>query len=229
LDDDAQRRLYKNPLRILDSKNPKMQDMLNNAPKLKDFISKDGLIHFDTLCNILDNHGVEYRLNDRLVRGLDYYNRTVYEFVTSDLGSQGTIAGGGRFDYLVEKLGGENTPACGFAIGLERIILLLETKEITHQINPDMYILNLGHDARRNAFNIAELLRDHNYKVAVNLEGASFKSQMKKADKSGAKIALILGDDEVVKKSIKIKLLRKEVSQNDVLQKNLLSYLKSIK
>ena len=229
LDDDAQRRLYENPLRILDSKNPKMQDMLNNAPKLKDFISKDGLLHFDMLRSILDNHGVEYRLNDRLVRGLDYYNRTVYEFVTSDLGSQGTIAGGGRFDYLVEKLGGGNTPACGFAIGLERILLLLETKEITHQINPDIYILNLGHEARTEAFNIAELLRDHNFKIAVNLDGASFKSQMKKADKSGAKIALILGDDEVVKKSIKIKLLRKEVSQEDVLQKNLLSYLKSIK
>ena len=229
LDDDAQRRLYENPLRILDSKNPKMQDMLNNAPKLKDFISNDSLKHFDMLCNILDNHKVEYSLNDRLVRGLDYYNRTVFEYVTADLGSQGTIAGGGRFDYLVEKLGGDKTPACGFALGLERIILLLETKEIKHQINPDMYILNLGHDARGNALNIAELLRDHSYKVAVNLEGASFKSQMKKADKSGAKIALILGDDEVVKKSIKIKLLRKEVSQEDVLQRNLLSYLKSIK
>ena len=229
LDDDAQRRLYENPLRILDSKNPKMQDMLNNAPKLKDFISKDGLLHFDMLLSILDNHGVEYSLNDRLVRGLDYYNRTVYEFVTSDLGSQGTIAGGGRFDYLVEKLGGGNTPACGFAIGLERILLLLETKEITHQINPDIYILNLGHEARTEAGNIAELLRDHNFKITVNLDGASFKSQMKKADKSGAKIALIIGDDEVVKKSIKIKLLRKELSQEDVLQKNLLSYLKSIK
>ena len=229
LDDDAQRRLYENPLRILDSKNPKMQDMLNNAPKLKDFISKDGLLHFDMLRSILDNHGVEYRLNDRLVRGLDYYNRTVYEFVTSDLGSQGTIAGGGRFDYLVEKLGGGNTPACGFAIGLERILLLLETMEITHQINPDIYILNLGHEARGNAFTIAELLRDHNFKITVNLDGASFKSQMKKADKSGAKIALILGDEEVVKKSIKIKLLREEVSQESVLQKNLLSYLKSIK
>ena len=229
LDDDAQRRLYENPLRILDSKNPKMQDMLNNAPKLKDFISKDGLLHFDMLRSILDNHGVEYRLNDRLVRGLDYYNRTVYEFVTSDLGSQGTIAGGGRFDYLVEKLGGGNTPACGFAIGLERILLLLETMEITHQINPDIYILNLGHEARTEAANIAELLRDHNFKIAVNLDGASFKSQMKKADKSGAKIALILGDEEVVKKSIKIKLLRDEVSQESVLQKNLLSYLKSIK
>lgn len=229
LDDDAQRRLYENPLRILDSKNPKMQDMLNNAPKLKDFISNDSLKHFDMLCNILDNHEVEYSLNDRLVRGLDYYNRTVFEYVTADLGSQGTIAGGGRFDYLVEKLGGDKIPACGFALGLERIILLLETREITHQINPDMYILNLGHNARGNAFNIAELLRNHSYKVAVNLEGSSFKSQMKKADKSGAKIALILGDDEVVKKSIKIKLLRKEVSQEDVLQRNLLSYLKSIK
>ena len=229
LDDDAQRRLYENPLRILDSKNLKMQDMLNNAPKLKDFISKDGLLHFDMLCSILDDHGVEYRLNDRLVRGLDYYNRTVYEFVTSDLGSQGTIAGGGRFDYLVEKLGGGNTPACGFAIGLERILLLLETKEITHQINPDIYVLNLGHEARTNACNIAELLRDHNYKIAMNLDGASFKSQMKKADKSGAKIALILGDEEVVKKSIKIKLLRKDLSQEDVLQTDLLSHLKSIK
>ncbi|MFL3023627.1 MAG: histidine--tRNA ligase [Methylophilaceae bacterium] len=229
LDDDAQRRLYENPLRILDSKNPKMQDMLNNAPKLKDFISKDSLNHFDMLCNILDNHGVEYSLNNRLVRGLDYYNRTVFEYVTDDLGSQGTVAGGGRFDYLVEKLGGDKTPACGFALGLERIILLLETKEITHQINPDIYILNLGHEARTKAGNIAELLRDHNFKIAVNLDGASFKSQMKKADKSGAKIALILGDDEVVKKSIKIKLLREEVSQEDILQKNLLSYLKSIK
>jgi histidyl-tRNA synthetase len=149
--------------------------------------------------------------------------------VSNDLGSQGTVAGGGRFDYLVEKLGGDNTPACGFALGLERIILLLETKEISHQINPDMYILNLGHDARARALNIAELLRDHNYKVAVNLDGSSFKSQMKKADKSGAKIALILGEDEMIKKSIKIKLLREKVSQEDVLQKNILSYLKSIK
>tara|TARA_B100000035_G_C21037096_1_gene571649 strand:+ start:3085 stop:4347 length:1263 start_codon:yes stop_codon:yes gene_type:complete len=229
LDNDAQRRLYENPLRILDSKTPKMQEMLNNAPKLIDFISKESLKHFEMLCNILDNHGVEYTQNDRLVRGLDYYNRTVYEYVSSDLGSQGTVAGGGRFDYLVEKLGGDNTPACGFALGLERIILLLETKEITHHINPDIYILNLGLNARTEACNIAELLRDYNYKVGLNLDGTSFKSQMKKADKSGAKIALILGDDEVVKKSIKIKLLRKEVSQEDVLQKNLLSYLKSIK
>jgi histidyl-tRNA synthetase len=229
LDDDAQRRLYENPLRILDSKNPKMQDMLDNAPKLKDFISQEGLKHFHSLCDILDNHGVAYTLNDRLVRGLDYYNRTVFEYVTSDLGSQGTVAGGGRFDFLVEKLGGVNTPACGFALGLERIVLLLENKEITHHINPDIYILNLGNDARANACNIAELLRDHSYKVAVNFDGASFKSQMKKADKSGANIALILGDNEVIEKSIKIKLLRKGVSQEDVLQKNIVSYLESIK
>ena len=229
LDDDAQRRLYENPLRILDSKNPKMQDMLNNAPKLKDFISKDGQKHFGSLCNILDEHGVIYKLNDRLVRGLDYYNRTVYEYVTSDLGSQGTIAGGGRYDYLVEKLGGDHTPACGFALGLERILLLIENNQITHLINPDIYILNLGNDARKKAINVAELLRDHNYKVAVNLDGASFKSQMKKADKSNAAIALIIGDDEIEKKSIKIKLLRKNESQEDVLEQDLLSYIEGLK
>ena len=229
LDDDAQRRLYENPLRILDSKNPKMQDMLNNAPKLKDFISEDGQKHFGSLCNILDEHGVIYKLNDRLVRGLDYYNRTVYEYVTSDLGSQGTIAGGGRYDYLVEKLGGDHTPACGFALGLERILLLIENNQITHLINPDIYILNLGNDARKKAINVAELLRDHNYKVAVNLDGASFKSQMKKADKSNAAIALIIGDDEIEKKSIKIKLLRKNESQVDVLEQDLLSYIERLK
>ena len=229
LDDDAQRRLYENPLRILDSKNPKMQDMLNNAPKLKDFISKDGQKHFGSLCNILDEHGVIYKLNDRLVRGLDYYNRTVYEYVTSDLGSQGTIAGGGRYDYLVEKLGGDHTPACGFALGLERILLLIENNQITHLINPDIYILNLGNDARKKAINVAELLRDQNYKVAVNLDGASFKSQMKKADKSNAAIALIIGDDEIETKSIKIKLLRKNESQEDVLEQDLLSYIEGLK
>ena len=229
LDDDAQRRLYENPLRILDSKNPKMQDMLNNAPKLKDFISKDGQKHFGSLCNILDEHGVIYKLNDRLVRGLDYYNRTVYEYVTSDLGSQGTIAGGGRYDFLVEKLGGDHTPACGFALGLERILLLIEKNQITHLINPDIYILNLGNDARKKAINVAELLRDQNYKVAVNLDGASFKSQMKKADKSNAAIALIIGDDEIEKKSIKIKLLRKNESQEDVLEQDLLSYIEGLK
>lgn len=229
LDNDSLRRLQENPLRILDSKNPIMQDMLNNAPKLIDFISNDAREHFDNLCRELDDHGVIYKINDRLVRGLDYYNRTVYEWISNDLGSQGTIAGGGRYDHLVRKLGGVDTPACGFAIGIERIILLLEERKIEQSFDPDIYILNLGIDARKKASIIAEELRNHNYKVSVNMDGASFKSQMKKADKSSATIALIIGDDEVEKKSIKIKLLRKDVSQEDILENNLISYLKRIK
>jgi histidyl-tRNA synthetase len=229
LDSDAIRRLHDNPLRILDSKNPKMQDMLDCAPKLIDFISNDARIHFEALCSILDDHEVIYTINDRLVRGLDYYNRTVYEFITNELGSQGTIAGGGRYDYLVEKLGGLSTPACGFAIGIERIILLLESKAITHSIRPDIYIVNLGKEARNKACKIAELLRDNNHKVSVNMEGASFKSQMKKADKSNAKLAFIIGDNEIEKKSITIKLLRKDGSQDDILESNILSYLNEIK
>ena len=229
LDSDAIRRLHDNPLRILDSKNPKMQDMLDGAPKLIDFISNDARIHFEALCSILDEHEVIYTINDRLVRGLDYYNRTVYEFITNELGSQGTIAGGGRYDYLVEKLGGSSTPACGFAIGIERIILLLESKAITHAIRPDIYIVNLGKEARNKACKIAELLRDNDHKVSVNMEGASFKSQMKKADKSNAKLAFIIGDNEIEKKSITIKLLREDGSQDDILESNILSYLNEIK
>ena len=228
LDEDAQRRLYDNPLRILDSKNPSMQDMLNSAPKLRESISAKAHTHFDSLCQILDNHGVPYILNDRLVRGLDYYNRTVYEWVTKDLGSQGTVAGGGRYDYLVEKLGGVTTPACGFAIGIERIILLLESKALDGWMNPDIYIVNLGDEARSKALMIAESLRDHHYNISVNMEGASFKSQMKKADKSHANIAFIIGEDEVEKKCIQIKLLRQEGSQVSVEDKDVLTHLTSM-
>lgn len=228
LDDDALRRLYENPLRILDSKNPNMQSMLDKAPKLINFLSKDAHQHFDSLCKILDDFDVPYTVNDRLVRGLDYYNRTVYEWVTKDLGSQGTIAGGGRFDYLVEKLGGVNTPACGFAIGIERIILLLENNILEDLINPDIYVLNLGSSARTKACNIAELLRDNNFKVSVNMDGASFKSQMKKADKSNANLALIIGEDEVTNKTIKIKFLRNEGLQEDVSDEHLMTYLSKL-
>ncbi len=228
LDDDALRRLYENPLRILDSKNPNMQSMLDKAPKLINFLSKDAHQHFDSLCKILDDFDIPYTVNDRLVRGLDYYNRTVYEWVTKDLGSQGTIAGGGRFDYLVEKLGGVNTPACGFAIGIERIILLLENNILEDLINPDIYVLNLGSSARTKACNIAELLRDNNFKVSVNMDGASFKSQMKKADKSNANLALIIGEDEVTNKTIKIKFLRNEGLQEDVSDEHLMTYLSKL-
>jgi histidyl-tRNA synthetase len=148
--------------------------------------------------------------------------------VTKDLGSQGTVAGGGRYDYLVESLGGDKTPACGFGIGIERIILLLENNLPNLSINPDVYIVNLGEKARAYAFNIAENLRNHDVKVSLNMEGSSFKSQMKKADKCNAQIAIIIGDNEVENKSIQVKLIRKDGSQKSVDQKNIISYVTDI-
>ena len=227
LDDDAKRRLHKNPMRILDSKNPLMQEMIEQAPKLIDSINEDAKNHFNLLCLILKDSRVDFHVNKRLVRGLDYYNRTVFEWITSDLGSQGTVAGGGRYDYLVERLGGKPTPACGFAIGIERIILLLENTNLVTNIHPDIYIVNLGNESRNKAFMIAELLRDKNYKVNINLDLSSFKSQMKKADKSNAKIALIIGEDELKSNLIQVKLIRKDGSQTEVREKDLLSFIKN--
>ena len=227
LEDDALRRLYEDPLRILDSKNKEMQSMLNSAPKLIDYLSSDAKQHFDNLCSILKAHNLEFKINTRLVRGLDYYNRTVFEWVSNDLGSQGTIAGGGRYDYLVERIGGKPTSACGFAIGIERIILLLEdlNKE-NNNILPDIYIVNLGDIARPFAFTTAEKLRNEGLKVSLNIEGASFKSQMKKADKSGAKVALIIGDQEAENKIIQVKLIRDDGIQVSVEEKNISLYVK---
>ncbi len=227
LDDDALRRLYENPLRILDSKNREMQSMLNAAPKLLDYLSDSAKKHFEGLCNILTEHNLKFTINTRLVRGLDYYNRTVFEWVSNDLGSQGTIAGGGRYDYLVEKLGGNKTPACGFAIGIERVILLLENlNKDNEKILPDIYVVNLGDSARIISFEISEKLRDEGFKVGLNMEGSSFKSQMKKADKSGAKIALIIGDNEVENKIIQVKLIRNEGLQKAVNIDDIIPYIK---
>jgi histidyl-tRNA synthetase len=214
LDKDSLRRLYENPLRILDSKNPTMQTLLDKAPKLVNYLSDEARTHFDLLCQNLDLNKIDYVLNPRLVRGLDYYNRTVFEFVTQELGSQGTLAGGGRYDYLIENLGGNHTYACGFAIGIERIVLLLEG-DVSHKgiFRPDVYIVNVGSKARKLVFNIAEELRDLNVNTLLNIEGSSIKSQMKKADKSGAKIALIIGDNEVEKNEVQIKFLRKDSPQ----------------
>ncbi|MBT7407439.1 MAG: histidine--tRNA ligase, partial [Nitrosomonadales bacterium] len=225
LDDDAKRRLHKNPLRILDSKNPLMQDMLDKAPKLIDSINEEAKNHFNTLCQILSDNQVNFKLNKRLVRGLDYYNRTVFEWITSELGSQGTVAGGGRYDYLVERLGGKPTAACGFAIGIERIILLLENASLGSSFYPDIYIVNLGNESRDKAFMIAESLRDQSYKVSVNLDSGSFKSQMKKADKSNAKIALIIGENELKNKLIQVKLIRKDGSQTEVKESDIISFI----
>lgn len=205
LDEDAKRRLHSNPLRILDSKNPRMQDMIENAPKLMDCLGDETRAHFSGLCKKLDAAGIQYKLNSRLVRGLDYYNRTVFEWVTTKLGSQGTIAGGGRYDSLVQRLGGESTPASGFGIGLERVFLLMQEYGIEAEFKSDAYLVNVGELAEAQAVVIAERLRDAGLSVVVHVGGGSFKSQMKKADRSGAKYALILGDDEVQAQLIAVK------------------------
>jgi len=205
LDEDAKRRLHTNPLRILDTKNPRMQAMCEAAPKLLDCLGAETRAHFEGLCKRLNDAGVAYTVNPRLVRGLDYYNRTVFEWVTTKLGAQGTIAGGGRYDSLVERLGGDATPACGFGIGLERVFLLMQEYEIEADDAPDVYLVNVGEQAESAAFGIAERLRNANIQVVLHAGGGSFKSQMKKADRSRAKYALILGDDEVANNEVALK------------------------
>jgi histidyl-tRNA synthetase len=205
LDEDAKRRLHTNPLRILDTKNPRMQAMCEAAPKLIDCLGDETRAHFDGLCKRLSEAGVAFTINPRLVRGLDYYNRTVFEWVTTKLGAQGTIAGGGRYDALVERLGGSATPACGFGIGLERVFLLMQEYGITAADVPDVYLVNVGELAESAAFAVAERLRNANVQVVLHAGGGSFKSQMKKADRSLARYALILGDDEVNNQQVTLK------------------------
>ena len=205
LDGDAKRRLHSNPLRILDSKNPTMQAMIEQAPKLMDFLGEQTRAHFAGVCQRLDALGIAYHINHRLVRGLDYYNRTVFEFVTDRLGAQGTIAGGGRYDSLVERIGGQSTPACGFGIGLERVLLLMQEFGVEAHQHVDAYLVNLGELAEQQAFKLAETLRDAGINVVMNAESGSFKSQMKKADRSEARFALILGDDECRDNKVSIK------------------------
>ena len=205
LDEDARRRLHTNPLRILDSKNPRMQEIIEAAPKLIEHLHDETRSLFDGLCQLLNQAGVPYKLNPRLVRGLDYYNRTVFEWVTTRLGSQGTIAAGGRYDTLVQNLGGDPTSACGFAMGLERICLLMQEYGIAADQAPDIYLINVGEAAERQALTIAEQLRDAGITVAMHAGGGSFKSQMKKADRSGAAHAMILGEDEVQAGTVTLK------------------------
>lgn len=205
LDEDAQRRLHTNPLRILDSKNPRMQAICEAAPRMLDSLGADSRAHFERVCQILTDAGIAYTLNTRLVRGLDYYNRTVFEWVTTKLGAQGTIAGGGRYDKLVERMGGDATPACGFGIGLERVFLLMQEYGVQAQQNPDAYLVNVGELAERQAPQLAESLRDAGLKIVLHAGGGSFKSQMKKADRSGARYAVIIGDDEAVANEVTLK------------------------
>ena len=226
LDEDAKRRLHSNPLRILDSKNPAMQAMIEAAPKLMNYLGDETRAHFDGLCKLLDTAGVEYQINARLVRGLDYYNRTVFEWVTTKLGSQGTIAGGGRYDSLVQRLGGELTPACGFGIGLERVFLLMQEYGVVAEFKPDAYMVNVGQDTALAAVKIAEKLRDEGLSIIVHAGGGSFKSQMKRADRSGARYALILGDDELRSNVIAVKPMLGDGNQENATLSETIQILK---
>jgi histidyl-tRNA synthetase len=213
LDEDAKRRLHTNPLRILDTKNPAMQDLCAAAPKLIDYLGAESLAHFGGVQRVLRDAGVPFTINPRLVRGLDYYNLTVFEWVTDKLGAQGTICAGGRYDGLVEQLGGKATPACGFAMGVERLIALIkESGGEPAAPAPDVYLVHQGDEASRLAFRVAEGLRDQGINVLQHCGGGSFKSQMKKADGSGATFAVIIGDDEAATGEAQLKSLRAEGS-----------------
>jgi histidyl-tRNA synthetase len=221
LDEDSQRRLNSNPLRILDSKNPALKELNHNAPKLLDHLDDESRLHFDGLCEKLDALNIDYVINPKLVRGLDYYNRSVFEWVTKELGSQGTICAGGRYDGLVEQLAGQATPGFGFAMGLERIILLLKQQsglEDKLSTKIDVYLCTLGSIAENAGLVLAEKLRNEYPKLKLQLHcgGGNFKKQLKKADKSEAAIALILGEDEVEKNQITVKYLREKKEQISV-------------
>lgn len=220
LDTDAQRRLHSNPLRILDTKNPVMQEMVNGAPKLLDYLSEESRAHFEGVQRILRHNSIPFTINPRLVRGMDYYNRTVFEWVTDQLGSQGTVCGGGRYDPLIEMFGGKPTPACGFAIGVERLLELLKANG--EQFTPnqcDVYVVHQGDEAQLQAFVVAERLRDAGLDVVLHCAssngGGSFKAQMKRADASGAGFAVIIGEDEVAKSVASVKNMRADAAEGN--------------
>lgn len=228
LDEDSRRRLYTNPLRILDSKNPRMEEIIAGAPRLSDSIAPECRAHFDALQAHLEEAGVPFVLNPRLVRGLDYYNRTVFEWVTDRLGAQGTVCAGGRYDGLVEQLGGRPTPAVGFAMGLERLVSLLadEAREAAAD-GPDVYLVVVGEAAARAGLLLAERLRDAlpGLRLVTHCGGGSFKSQFKRADRSGARLALVLGDEEARTGRIAVKALREDAEQRVLEQSALADYL----
>ena len=229
LDEDSQRRLASNPLRILDSKNPQTQSLLDQAPVLADFLDSESKQHFKQLCDVLEGAGVSYEINPRLVRGLDYYSKTVFEWVTDSLGAQGTVCAGGRYDGLVELLGGKPCPGVGFAIGMERLIMLLDElgtvpDSVAQQV--DVYLVAVG-DVVAPAMQLAENLRGSftALRIEAHCGGGSFKSQMKKADKSGASLAVIMGEDEVSSGTVGVKFLREDRPQEAVKQQELVNFL----
>jgi histidyl-tRNA synthetase len=229
LDEDSSRRLHTNPLRILDSKNPAMQELVADAPVLMDYLGEDTISHFQAIKANLDNLGISYQINTRLVRGLDYYSKTVFEWVTDELGSQGTVCAGGRYDSLIEQLGGKANFAVGFAMGMERLLALLETVAIPTAKPVDVYMIRVGALAEQEGLRFAEAIRDAlpTVRLQVGVDGGSFKSQFKKADKSGADYAVILGDDEVSRGEVAIKSLRDEQGQQTLSQQQAIAFLQS--
>jgi histidyl-tRNA synthetase len=233
LDDDSQRRLSTNPLRILDSKSAGTQQILEQAPSLSDYLDEESSEHFEQLKCLLDASGIRYTINPRLVRGLDYYSKTVFEWVTDKLGAQGTVCAGGRYDGLVEQLGGKSSPAVGFAMGIERLCLLLQTLgNLPASISsaPDVYFIVAGEQAQLAAFQLSEQLREQlpELKLQLHCGGGSFKSQFKKADKSGATLSLIMGDNEAEQGVVNVKWLRAQKEQQTIAINDLANMLATI-
>lgn len=231
LDEDSQRRLESNPLRILDSKNPGMQGLIEGAPAIRDSLSQESRDHFDLLTQILDQTGIAYQVNQRLVRGLDYYCHTVFEWVTETLGAQGTVCAGGRYDGLIEQLGGKPNYGAGFSMGCERLIsMLVDQGKAPADTGCDVYLVMRGENSMASGQRLAESIRDHmpQLELIVHAGGGSFKSQMRKADKSGARIALILGESEIEAGSVAVKFLREDKVQAEIPQSEIVTKLVSL-
>ena len=225
LDEDSQRRLTTNPMRILDSKSEKTRAILVDAPCISDFLDDESRQHFESLCQMLDDNGLAYKVNRNIVRGLDYYNRTVFEWITDTLGAQGTVCGGGRYDGLVEQMGGRGSPGVGFAMGLDRLALMLAEKLESSGV-ADVYVVSQGAEARRAAMQVAEEVRTgvQGLRVMVHCGDGKFKAQLKKADASGARLALVLGEEEVANASVGVKMLRESGDQISCSRDKLVSY-----
>lgn len=229
MSDEEKDRLVKNPLRILDTKNQALQEVLNDAPKLLDYLDEESRTHFATLCQLLDDMGIAYEVNPKLVRGLDYYNKTVFEWVTSALGAQGTVCGGGRYDGLVEQLGGHAAPGVGFAMGLERLVLLVQEVNAAVPVanTVDVYLIYSGEGATLNAFQLAETIRSAlpQVRVMTHCSGGKFQKQFKRADKVDAKLALVIGESEVAEKTVVVKDLRSSAEQVTISQADIIETL----
>lgn len=231
LDEDSLKRLHRNPLRILDSKNPDMQDLIHHAPQLIDSLTDESRAHFKAFCDGLEALDIAYQVNPRLVRGLDYYEHTVFEWVTDELGSQATVCAGGRFDKLVEQLGGASTPAVGFAMGLERLLLLMDIHDASKLTAPALtaYIMPMDDKVLTKALALAERIHDAmpEWRILVHTTGGRFKTQFKKADKSGARLALIIGEEELQNQTISIKDLREKTAQQSVPEADIVSAMQA--